>query len=102
MTRPYPFRMRAAPVGRAVLCTPFSIRHFTPRRARSDAPYHSDARGSGTIAVLYTPPHSRLPTLLRSVAENKFCNRQIARVSDFQIKVVVKNNSDFVAASLDC
>ena len=45
---------------------------------------------------------TRLPTLVCSLAENKFCNRQIARVSDFEIKVVIENDSDLVAESLDC
>ena len=40
--------------------------------------------------------------ILRSVAENKFCNRQIARISDFEIKIVVENESDLVAESFDC
>jgi hypothetical protein len=35
-----------------------------------------------------------LPTIFRSVADNKVCNRQIARVSDFEIKIVVENESD--------
>ena len=43
-----------------------------------------------------------LPSILRSLAENKVCNRQIARVSDFEIKIVVENESDLLAESLDC
>ena len=43
-----------------------------------------------------------LPTIFRSLSENKVCNRQIARVSNFEIKVVVENESDLVAESLDC
>jgi hypothetical protein len=40
--------------------------------------------------------------LFRSVTKNKFCDRQIARISDFEIKIVVDNESDFVAESFDC
>ena len=40
--------------------------------------------------------------ILFSLSENKVRERQITRVSDFEIKVVVENESDFVAESLDC
>jgi hypothetical protein len=42
-----------------------------------------------------------LPTIFRSISENKVGNRQIAQVSDFEIKVVIDNESDFVTESLD-
>ena len=40
--------------------------------------------------------------ILRSVAENKFCDWQIAWISDFEIKIVIENESDLVAESFDC
>jgi hypothetical protein len=40
--------------------------------------------------------------IVRSLSENKVSNRQIVRVSDFEIKVVVDDQSDFVTESLDC
>ena len=40
--------------------------------------------------------------ILLSGAENKFCDWQIARISDFEIKIVVENESDLVAESFDC
>lgn len=43
-----------------------------------------------------------LPTFIRSLPENEVCDWQIMRVSDFEIKVVVEDESDFVAESLHC
>ena len=40
--------------------------------------------------------------MVHSLSENKFCNRQIVRVSDFEIEVVVEDERNFVAESLDC
>jgi hypothetical protein len=40
--------------------------------------------------------------MVRSLSENKVCNRQIVRVSDLEIEFVVEDQSDFVAESLDC
>ena len=43
-----------------------------------------------------------LPSILRSLAENKICNRQIVRVSDFEIKIVVENERDLPVEPFDC
>jgi len=40
--------------------------------------------------------------IVRSLSENKVCDWQITRVGDFEIKVVVEDESDFVAEPLDC
>jgi hypothetical protein len=40
--------------------------------------------------------------IVRSLSQNKVCNRQIVPVSDFEIEVVIEDQSDFVAESLDC
>ena len=74
-----------------------------PRRARSDAPYHStDAARIGLDTALHPDSLAPEPMILLSGAENKFCDWQIARISDFEIKTVVENESDLVAESFDC
>jgi hypothetical protein len=96
--------MHAAPVGRAPRESGHAVlnaisRHGAHGVTRPTIRMHEAPVGWQFSARRFTRV---LPTLLRSIAKNKFCNRQIAWVSDFQIKVVVKNESDFVAESLDC
>jgi hypothetical protein len=39
---------------------------------------------------------------LRSFAQNKFSDWQIARISYFEIEIAIENESDPVAQSFDC
>ena len=68
-------------LGRAVFYTPFSIRHF-----------------SSATRTEWRP----LPAILYAVAKNKVRDRQIAWISNFEIEVIVKNERDLMAESLDC
>ena len=64
------------------------------RGGRAGSPLHA--------AINFAIHYGALPTMVGSLTENKFRDWQIARISDFEIEIVIEDERDFVAESRGC